>query len=65
MGHPAWKVSNMLLEKSREQLLTAPQRMKQLGQRRNDTQLWTCLVLKVKSNAVKSNTAQEPLMLGP
>ena len=65
MGHPAWKVSNMLLEKSREQLLTAPQRMKQLGQSRNDTQLWTCLVLKVKSNAVKSNTAKEPLMLGP
>ena len=33
------------------------QKMKQLSQSRNDTQLWMCLVVKEKSNAVKSNTS--------
>ena len=33
----------------------APERMKRLSQSRNDTQFWMCLVVKVKSNAVKSN----------
>ena len=28
-----------------------------LGQIRNDTQLWMCLVVKVKSSAVKNNIA--------
>jgi len=32
------------------QLLIAPERMKQLGQSRNDTQLWMCLVVRVKSD---------------
>ena len=32
---------------------------------KSDTQLWTCLVVKVKSNAVKNNIAQELGMLGP
>ena len=45
--------------------LTAPERRKELGQSRNDTQLWMCLVVKVKSFAVKNNTAQESEMLGP
>ena len=45
----------MLLRKSRGKLLTAPERMKQLGQSRNDTQLWMCLVVKVKSSARKNN----------
>ena len=36
---PGQKVSNMLLGKSRGQLLIASERMKWLGQRRNDTQL--------------------------
>ena len=36
----------MLLEKSRGQLLIAPEIMKWLGQSRNDAQLWMCLVLK-------------------
>ena len=31
--------------------------MKQLGQSRNDAQLWMCLVVKVKSDATKNNTA--------
>ena len=42
----------MLLGKSGGQLLTAP-RMKQLGQSINNTQLWVCLVVKVKSDDVK------------
>ena len=48
---------NMPLENSRGQLLIAPERMKWLGQMGNDTQLWMCLVVKVKSNAVKYNIA--------
>ena len=35
-----WKVSNMLLEKRGE---IAPERMKRLGQSRNDAQSWMCL----------------------
>ena len=38
--HPGQKVSNLLLGKSRGQLLIAPEGMKQLGQCRNDAQLW-------------------------
>ena len=52
----------MLLEKSRD---IAPDEMKQLNQSRNNTQLWMCLVVKVKTNAVKNNIAQESGMLGP
>ena len=33
--HPGWKVSNMLLGKSGRQLLTAPERMKEQGQKGN------------------------------
>ena len=52
----------MLLEKTGE---IAPEGMKKLSQSRNNTQLWMCLVLKVKSNAVNNNIAQEPRVLGP
>ena len=31
----------------------------------NNAQLWMCLVVKVKTDAVKDNIAQEPGMLGP
>ena len=48
----------MLLEKSEEQLLIAPERMKPLGQSRNNVQLWMCLVVKVESEAVKNNISQ-------
>ena len=41
---PGQKVSNMLLGKSRGQLLIAPERMKQMGLSRNDAYLWMCLV---------------------
>ena len=54
---PGQKVTNMLLGKSRGQLLIAPERMKRLGQNGNNTQLWICLVVKVKSSAIKNNIA--------
>ena len=50
-------MSNMILGKSREQLLIAPERIKQQSQSRNDTQLWMHLVIEVKSNAIKNNIA--------
>ena len=43
-----------LLEKSKE---IAPERMKRQSQRKKNTQLWMSLVIEVKSDAVKSNTA--------
>ena len=54
--------ANMLLEKSGE---IAPERIKRLSQSRNNTQKWMYLVVKVKSDAVKNNVAQESGMLGP
>ena len=39
--------------------------MKRLSQSGNDAQLWMCLVVKVKSDAEKNNSAQEPGMLRP
>ena len=51
----------MIQEKSRE---IAPERMKRLSQSGNDIQLWMCLVLKVKYDTAKKNTAQKPGMLG-
>ena len=54
---PDWKVSNMLLGKIGGQLLIALERMKQLGQSRNDAKLWMCLVVKLKSDTLKNNTA--------
>ena len=39
--------------------------MKCLGQSGNDAQLWMCLVVKVKYNAVKKNIAQELGTSGP
>ena len=54
---PGWKVSSMVLGKSRGRLRIAPERMKWLSQSRNDAQLWMCLVVKLKSDAVKNNTA--------
>ena len=47
----------MLLGKSGGQFFIASGGMKQLGQRRNDAQLGMCLEVKVKSDAVKNNTA--------
>ena len=44
-------MSNMLLQKSRK---IALERIKRLGQSRNDAKLWMCLVVKVESDAVKN-----------
>ena len=44
----------MLLVKSGE---TAPERMKRLSQSRNKAQVWMCLVVKIKSDAIKNNIA--------
>ena len=65
MSPPGQKVSNMLLGKSGEQLLIAPERMKQLGQSRNNANLWMCLVIKIKPDTVRNSIAKEPGMLGP
>ena len=42
-----------------------PEGMKRLSQSGNNAHLWICLVVKVKSDAVKNNIAQEPGILGP
>ena len=52
----------MLLKKSREITL---ERMKRWSQSKNNAQLGMCLVLKEKSDVVKTNTAQKSGMLGP
>ena len=57
MSPLSWKVFDMLLGQRGGQLLTASERMRQLGQSRNDGQLWMCLVEKVNSDAVKNNIA--------
>ena len=46
---PVWK--------SGGELPISAGRMKRLGQSRIDAQLWICLVVKVKANAVKNNIA--------
>ena len=50
-------IAFFILEKSRVQLLVSPERMKLLDPSENDTQLWICLVVKVKFDAVKNNIA--------
>ena len=47
-------MSNMLVRKGGE---IAPERMKTLNESRNDVQLWMCLVVKVKYDPLKNNTA--------
>ena len=42
-----------------------PERMKGWSQSKKNTQLWMRLVIEARSDAVKSNIAQEPGMLGP
>ena len=56
-GPPSQKVYNMLLGKSRGQLLTAPEKMKQVDQRGINAQFWMGLVVKVKSHTIKNNSA--------
>ena len=51
---PRLVVPNMQLEISEE---ITPERMKRQSQSKNNTQLWMCLVIELKSDAVKSNMA--------
>ena len=51
----------MLLEINRE---ITPERIKRWSQSKTNTQLWMGLVIETRSDAVKSNIAQEPGMLG-
>jgi len=44
----------MLLEISGE---ITPERMKRQSQRKNNAQMWMCLVMEARSDAVKSNIA--------
>ena len=54
MSLPGQVVSNMLLGESRE---IALERTKRLSQSAKDAQLWMCLVVKLKANAVKNKIA--------
>ena len=54
---PRWEGVQYAMGKSGGRLLIAAERMKRLGQSRSDAQVWRCLVVKVKSNPVKSNIA--------
>ena len=62
MSPPDQKASDMLLKKSRE---TAAKRMERLDQGGKATQLWTCLLVTVRFDALKNNIACKPGMLGP
>ena len=42
-----------------------PERMKGWSQSKNNTQFWMGLVIEARSDAVKSNIAYKPGMLGP
>ena len=57
-----WPIGQYATGKSRE---TAPEGMKRLSQSGNNAQLWMCLVVKVRSDAVKNSIAQEPGMSSP
>ena len=43
--------------------IIAPQIMKRLGQSGNGAQMWMCLAMKGKSDAIRNNIAWEPGML--
>ena len=46
-------------------ITNSPRKNEVVDKSGNDAQLWMYLAVKVKSDAVKNNTAQEPGMLGP
>ena len=48
-----------------EEQRNSSRKNEEAGQKQKQRQLWMCLVVKVKSNAVKSNIAWEPGILGP
>jgi len=51
---PGQKMSNILPGERGGQLLIALEIMKQVDQSRNEAQLWMCLVMEVKSDAVSN-----------
>ena len=59
MNSPGQEVPNMLLEISEE---ITPERMKGWSQSKHNIQLWMWLVIETRSDAAKSNIAQEPEM---
>ena len=54
---PGQKMSNILPGEREGQLLITLETMKQVDQSRNEAQLWMCLVINVKSDAVNNNIA--------
>ena len=48
-----------------EEKRNCPRRMKRLIQSRNNAKLWMCLVVRLKSDAVKDSSALELGMLHP
>ena len=54
---PLSEAVQYVLGKGEGQLLIARERMVGLGQSRDSVQLWMCLVVKVKSAALKNNIA--------
>ena len=61
---PPGKVSNMLLGKSRGQLLIAPERMKWLDENGNAAQLWMYLVMDVSGGKSKVRCCKEQYCKG-
>ena len=53
------------IQEEQREIINSSRKVEELGQRRNNTPCWMCLVVKVKPNAIKNNTAYEPGMLGP
>ena len=49
-------MSSVLVGKDRGQL-SEKKKERKVGPKQNNTQLWMCLVVKVKTDAVKNNTA--------
>ena len=47
-----------------EEWRNSPEGMKRLSQSKSSTNVWMCLVVTVKSDAVKNNIAKENGMLG-
>ena len=47
-----------------EEWRNTPEKMKRQSQSKSSAQLWMCLVMEVKSDAVKNNIAQEPVTKG-
>ena len=57
MSTPGWKVSSLPLKQSGGQSLIPQTELEQLGQSGSEAQLWVCLVVKIRSDAVKNNNA--------